>query len=140
MLPMRPMKTNINESVCDAALQNKRILELYEEKLDKSAGPAGCWPWLACKEGFSTTHNGKRGFISAQRAAWIIAHGPIRGYTRKMKVIRCEADSRCCNPAHLRLATSWEVSRESMRRGPQETERRARELREAQAERQKEVE
>ena len=98
----------VGMSMNESALSNPRVLELFNEKIDRSAGPDGCWPWLAFGAGFSMYHGGKQLSIVPQRAAWIVANGPIRG---RLFVMRCKADRRCCNPAHLRLGTAWDVAR-----------------------------
>lgn len=88
------------------------LADRFWEKVDRSAGPRDCWPWMG-----TIDRNGYgRFFVSRQRpgqkahrVAYELAHGPIpegreidhvkeRGCTRRD----------CCNPAHLEPVTHRE--------------------------------
>ena len=77
-------------------------------KVDKSAGPLGCWlytgfrkwdgyGWVARSQG-----NSKIKWMTAHRYAWILTHGePQAG----LQILHNCDNPPCCNPAHLRLGT-----------------------------------
>jgi hypothetical protein len=81
---------------------------LFWAKVDKSAGPDGCWlymgfrkwdgyGWLARKQ-----PGGRIRYMGAHRYAWSLLHGmPEAG----IHVLHKCDNPPCCNPAHLRLGT-----------------------------------
>jgi len=72
--------------------------------LDKSAGPAGCWPFTGqrMRRGLPYGLIFDRRTRRAHRVAWELTHGPI---PEGLNVLhRCD-NPPCCNPAHLFLGT-----------------------------------
>lgn len=87
------------------------LIEAFWSKVDKSAGPDGCWlytgfrkwdgyGWLARKM------DGKVRWLTAHRYAWMVAHGgePADG----LHILHKCDNPPCCNPAHLQLGTHQE--------------------------------
>jgi hypothetical protein len=77
------------------------LLDRVEAKIDKSAGPEGCWPWLGAKGGkgmLTTTLRGKS--LNVRRVIWEAIHGPVpAGMT-----VGITCDHRgCANPIHFTL-------------------------------------
>lgn len=80
----------------------------FWSRVDRSAGPDGCWPWTGAieKTGYGRVYfAGKARF--AHRVAYALAHGamPAPGlqvdHVRDRGCRRCD----CCNPAHLEAVT-----------------------------------
>ena len=74
------------------------LAQRFWSRVDKSAGPHGCWPW----QGARGKHG--RGIISvngqleiASRVAFFLQHGH---YPEQFAMHQCE-HVWCCNPAHL---------------------------------------
>jgi len=86
-------------------------------RVDKSAGPDGCWLWTGYR---SATGYGqiivcpeyKR--FSSHRLAWTVTHGDIPA---GLYVLHSCDNPPCCNPAHLRLGTKADNSADAVRRG-----------------------
>ena len=86
-------------------------------KVDTSAGPEGCWPWLAglTRDGYGTfTVRGEN--VLAHRFAWEAEHGEpwpeglvadhrCHGADRTCPGALGCAHRRCCNPAHIEPVT-----------------------------------
>ena len=90
----------------------KMIAERLARRVDRSAGPDACWPWLGMRiRGYGfivATHHGKR--VPAHRLAFEIAVGaPIP--TGMSICHRCD-NPPCCNPAHLFLGTQSDNARD----------------------------
>jgi hypothetical protein len=83
------------------------LLGRFLSKVDKSAGPLACLPWLGAKRqsGHGTFNIGNRHYVLAHRLAYELEIGPIpeKLYLRH----RCNRGS-CCNPAHLLPGTQAE--------------------------------
>jgi hypothetical protein len=86
--------------------------ERFWAKVDKSAGPDGCWPWLAARQPgrygqFSLTH---RCQIGAHRFAYELSAGPIPD---GLVIDHLCRNPICVNPAHLEAVTG----RQNLMRG-----------------------
>lgn len=84
--------------------------ELFWSKVDQSAGPSGCWPWMgAMVPAGGQVRRENRGVL-AHHWAWLQRRGPIpRG---KVVSQTCQ-NLKCCNPAHLVLKKRGDAMRET---------------------------
>lgn len=88
--------------------------ERFWRRVDKSAGPDGCWLWTGCKDkwGYGDLQFlGKH--LQAHRVAWILT----RGHPGKMDCLHTCHNASCCNPAHLYLGTDKENARDRVAAG-----------------------
>lgn len=91
----------------------------FWEKVDKSAGPDGCWPYMGFRkwDGYgwlARTIDGKQKHMTAHRCAWILTQGfPPEG----MHLLHKCDNPPCCNPTHLRLGTHDENMDDMRKRG-----------------------
>lgn len=83
------------------------LAERFWAKVDRSAGPDGCWPWLAGRnhQGYGRFRIGGRGSPTAHahRVAWEVANGAIPAGL--LACHQCD-NPPCCNPSHLFLGTT----------------------------------
>src|SRR5690349_4872692 len=85
--------------------------QLFWNRVDRSGGPAACWPWTGGRKAdpkrrygiFATTRNGRRVQLYAHRHALELTLGrPLRpGF---IAMHSCD-NPPCCNPSHLTEAT-----------------------------------
>lgn len=92
----------------------------FWSKVDKSAGPFQCWPWLAAKlvVGYGSVREpGTRRQIGAHRLAYTLTYGPIPAGHDVMHT--CDQRD-CCNPAHLVAGTRKVNMRDCVAKGRQQ--------------------
>jgi hypothetical protein len=100
------------------AMHGATVEERFWAKVDKSAGPNACRPWLA-----SVTQSTNRGqffpesgrYEMCHRMAWKLAHGDILDGMRVLHARGCRPN--CCNPAHLRLGSAAQNTDDARREG-----------------------
>lgn len=90
------------------------VHERFWEKVDRSAGPSGCWPFLGCRSplGYGRFNLGNRS-VPASRVALILTSGD----PGKLYVLHSCDNPPCCNPAHLRAATQRDNIHDAQIRG-----------------------
>jgi hypothetical protein len=105
--PRNMTKAKYCGMACYRASYQRQGPQRFWEKVDKSAGPDGCWlymgfrkwdgyGWLARSKGDSNVR-----YITAHRYAWELQNGPTNG----LHVLHKCDNPPCCNPAHLELGT-----------------------------------
>jgi hypothetical protein len=93
------------------------MVERFWSKVDRSAGPNACWPWLAGRspKGYGTFERNNK-TERANRVAFEIANGrPGVPFV----LHRCPGGGNpwCCNPAHLVEGTAAENMRDKVAAG-----------------------
>lgn len=84
-------------------------------KVDRSGGPAACWPWTAGRNPDGYGNFWMRGRIDkAHRTAWTLAVGEI---PKGLHVLHSCDNPPCCNPAHLWLGTIADNSADKRAKG-----------------------
>lgn len=92
----------------------------FWDKVDRSS-EHGCWPWKASLDGngrygvFGYWSNRKQRTYRAHRIAWLLVNGEIPPGLEVRHYV-C-GNTRCCNPAHLKLGTHAENCSDTVRMG-----------------------
>jgi hypothetical protein len=99
----------------------KSLAERFWPKVDRSGGPAACWPWLAHidKNGYGRINSGGTGgrCLLASHVAWELTHGPIPPGLFVLHNCPGGDNPACVNPAHLWLGTQRDNMRDMHRKG-----------------------
>ncbi len=96
------------------------LTERFWSKVDQSAGPNACWPWLkeVNNKGYGRFWiygNGSERSVQAHRFAVELATGgPI---TLGLIILHSCDNPPCCNPAHLRIGTYSENTADAIAKG-----------------------
>lgn len=117
--PIERYQSLVHEKVfCSRECRIIPIATRLWSKVDKSAGPDACWPFIgglgSCGYGSLTIPRIKE--YRAHRIAWIVTHGPIPDDTMVLHSQQCTTRA-CCNPAHLRLGNQTENMQDSIEQG-----------------------
>ncbi len=82
-------------------------------KIDRSAGPSACWPWLGSRD------RDGYGFVSLDitRRAHRVVFMLTGGEPKTSMVLHSCDNPPCCNPAHLRSGTARDNSKDMVERG-----------------------
>jgi len=111
--PLRP--SPLRTGVANMAVSKLSVEERFWSKVDRSAGPEGCWLWTGSGDpkGYGTFwHDGRT--RKAHRASWLLFKG---GIPEGIWVLhRCD-NPPCVNPAHLWLGTNADNVADMMRKG-----------------------
>ncbi len=86
----------------------------FWQHVDRSGGPAGCWPWLA---GLASKGYGRYGRQHAHRVAWILTHGPLPEDVYVCHNCPGGDNKVCVNPAHMFLGSCLDNMRDLARKG-----------------------
>lgn len=91
------------------------LTERFWAKVDRSAGPDGCWPFIgACNHDGYGLFSTPDALVAASRVAWEITVGLILG---GLWVLHHCDNPPCCNPTHLFLGTNSDNQRDSVAKG-----------------------
>lgn len=88
--------------------------ERFWKKVDKSAGPDECWPWMAARlpRGYGITSINRKNRLS-HRVAYALTHGDVP--TGFFVCHSCD-NPPCCNPSHLWVGTQMDNMKDMSRK------------------------
>lgn len=100
----------------------------FWKKVDRSAGPSGCWLWTGAKsgQGYGRFKVGKR-LWSPHRLVAADHFGPLpttAAYHGAVVMHTCD-NPQCCNPAHLKIGTAKSNARDMFAKGRAPARRKA---------------
>lgn len=92
--------------------------EFFWAKVDKSAGPDACWPWLGTVDhgnGYGRAW-GMEGRPYAHRKAWEL-HNGRKAPAGKFVLHRCVGNKLCCQPGHLYIGDAKKNAADAVAQG-----------------------
>ena len=89
----------------------------FWERVDRSAGPEGCWPWTGTRQprGYGHFYPAWRLNLYAHRVSWEIANG--QAIPAGLQVLHACDNPACVNPAHLSVGTVSDNARDCVEKG-----------------------
>jgi hypothetical protein len=114
--PSRARRLRFCSMACRAAAQRLDTPVGFWARVDRSPGPAGCWPWRGRRlDGPHVSIPwGARAALGAHVVAFILTYGHVLPGV----VIRHRCDHPpCCNPRHLTVGTKADNIRDAQQRG-----------------------
>ena len=93
----------------------------FWSKVDRSGGPAACWPWTAGRSPygygkFQIGPNGGQTTLVSSRVALALKTGRMRPSTIHARHWKCD-NPPCCNPRHLKWGTPKQNRHDTVRKG-----------------------
>lgn len=86
-------------------------VETFWSRVDKSAGPDSCWPWMGSR---TNGAHGSMGVMGAHRFAFIVTYGDVLpGFV----IMHLCHNPPCCNPSHLQVGSYSDNVRAMLARG-----------------------
>lgn len=91
-------------------MTDRPLADRFWAKVDKSAGPDGCWPWIGARhpDGYGHIRVGNK-IMTSSRLAYELGTGQPLGELHALH--RC-SNSWCCNPAPIYAGDNRENSRD----------------------------
>lgn len=106
------------------AMSLAKRTELFWSRVDRSAGPNGCWPWLAGRHpegygamGWPRPDNERVQTTKAHRIAFWLTHGRVPDIKKGRLIRHACGEASCCNPSHLVEGTHAENAADMVRHG-----------------------
>ena len=97
------------------------LAERFWSRVDRSAGPLGCWLWMGTRKRGSLGYGavtvreaGVRRVLFPHRLSWALTLGPVP--SGALVLHSCDVPF-CVNPAHLRLGTQADNVHDAQARG-----------------------
>lgn len=99
---------------------NKKVLDRFWSKIDKSAGDGACWPWLfgLTSDGYAVYKIPGRGFVYAHRLVCEL-EGRLKVGSKLWACHKCD-NPRCCNPRHIFIGTRMDNIRDMVNKNRQQ--------------------